>query len=363
MSTVQAHTPLLIELHPNLTETKAYRELTLENLAGRIQGTIGKTGVRLIRHPEIIGNRIAVARPHTLIYDPATKTCSPAPDETMIEGTELAGSFMYMLSNAHSHHQSISIAPHDLWYVMLSEIARAVEAAPETYRAIYTKSPEKIDIKVPTSEVTILPLECIIAELTRLVPVDFSLFLPDFTTHSDNSRVASMAAFADAAKSFYNYMTFSCGIKAVELRGTKNDWEMFTSQAGDLRKAFSKAGIPENVLNWLSGIKERSLLIGECLKGGDTSFFCKMFSSQSIGSGGELSVDGWFGREFFMKAGPHKIENYPNTWSLVPFTNLDTGRKFTDAFGCFYATVEEGGMRTPQYGRYTFEHVTASLDK
>ena len=347
MSTQTAKT-LLVEMLPDLKETVPYR-FTHEDLTNQISVKIGPYANH--KHSVKCGYRreSCETKPGRLIRQP-----NYPPD------AELHGSFLYTLSNAYSHHQSVSFAPHDLWYVLLTEIARMVEKTPEEFRSIYTKSPEKIEILVPTNDPTYLPLDLIISELTRLVPVDISLFIPEFSTHTDNSRVACMAAFADAAKSFYSYMTFCCGIKSLEVRGTVNDWKMFKYNLGEIKKLFESAkparSIGTSIGTWLTKVEDRIQNIIDSLNGGDTEFYRDIFSTTRVGSGGELNVNGWFGSEFFRESGSNpKITNYPNTWSLVPFKNVDTGRTFTDAFGCFYST-NNNGMRTPHYDRFTFEY-------
>ena len=158
-----------------------------------------------------------------------------------------------------------------------------------------------------------------------------------------------MAAFADAVKSYYSYSTYLCGIKSLEIRGTLEDWQMFNWCIQGLKYAL------KDFAPWLSKIEARINLIADSVCGGNTEFYKDIFSSTRIGSGGELLINGWFGTEFFINAGDFpKIENFPNTWSVVPFKNLDTGRKFLDAYGCFYSTLVDG-FHVPDYGRFTLE--------
>lgn len=314
-------TGLIVQIDPSLTETAPWRKMTKENLVATIQRKIGQS-----------------ARPmHTPMV----------PEDALIQDSFLDG-----LSTAYSLHQKISFGPHDLWYVMLSEVARLVNASADTYRHLFTKSAEKIEILVPTPGITILPLELITSELRRMVPVDLDLFLPEFTTHTDQSRVACMAAFADTCKSYYNYMTFMCGIRELEVRGSVDDWVRFASHLDGIQAAFNM----DEITIWTERMKSRITQIIASLNGGPTDFYRDIFTQKNVGSGGELLIDGWFANDFFEeKCSLPKITNFPLTWSMVPFKNIDTGRTFTDVHGCFYSTKSEGGFKVPQYGRFTFE--------
>lgn len=308
----------VFRLNPDLEEGTPYRKETIEDLIQRIHSRMDVKPI-------------------------GTVSTSLTPDMNIQQ------SLVYGLSEAYSFHQAISIAPHDLWYVIMTEIAREVNANPATYRTIFTSSDTKINIMVHSGP-GVLPIESIINELTRLVPVDLNLFIPEFSTYNQMALAATMAAFADATKSYYNYMTFCCGIREIEFRGSIADWQLMVTHAVELQNVF-RSTVLETFLVKVAG---RAQTIVDVLSGGDPEVLQSIFSSTRIGSGGELRVDGWFASDFFVKGGGHKIENYPNTWSLVPFKDLPTGRKFTDVYGAFHNTIENG-FRVQNYGRFTFE--------
>ena len=104
-------------------------------------------------------------------------------------------------------------------------------------------------------------------------------------------------------------------------------------------------------------MEDRISLIIASLSGGSVDFYQDIFTSRNVGSGGELEIDGWFTADFFQeRCSSPKIENFPMMWSLVPFTNIESGRKFTDVYGCFYNTLSEDGFHVPEYGHFTLEH-------
>ncbi len=259
-------------------------------------------------------------------------------------------SFLDVVSDAYNRHESVSIAPQDLWYIVLTEIAAAVNAQPDQYRALFTRAEGKVQLMVPTDDPTELPLDLIEAKLRQQVPVDMGLFLPEFSTHTAMSRTACVAAFADAAKSYYGYGTFMCGIRAVEFRGSEDDWLMFVERTMDLRQALP------SLTKWLTKVTDRARQIAELHRGGDEAFVKDIFRSQNVGSGGELKLNGWLPKEFFREGGGQNplLKNWPKTWSIVPFKNFDTGREFADVFGCF-DVQDVGGFQVAGYDRFTFE--------
>jgi len=260
------------------------------------------------------------------------------------------GSFLYMLSDAYSLHWDVSISPHDLWYMMLCDIAQQVNASPTNYEDIFTRSPEKIQILVPGTDY--LPLDLIIDELRRLVPVDLDLFIPEFSTHNPSSRAACMAAFCDVVKTYYDYGVFCCGIRSVELRGTADDWDMFKERVGRLKNIL-------NMQKWLGRVETRISQIADTFRGGDDSFMKDIFTQKNIGSGSQLEISGWITEFFSNIPSLRKITNFPRNLSVVPFTNVSTNQSFTEVYGCFYSVPETSWhlptpTRVAKYSNFTF---------
>lgn len=260
-------------------------------------------------------------------------------------------SFLEVLALGYNRHLSVSIAPHDLWYVVLTEIAAAVNESPDIYRSVFTREKEKILIAVLSDDPSDLPLDEVERELRQHVPVDMGLFLPEFSTHTERSRLASIAAFADMVKSYYDYATFACGLPAVEFRGSEDDWRMFVDRARDLQKVLPPLS------KWLARVQARTAQIADLFRSGDQAFVKDIFTAQNIGSGSELLVNGWFAKDFYREGGGRlaKLDNFPKTWSLVPFTNLESGRRFVDLWGCF-DVQDVGGFQVAGYDRITYEH-------
>lgn len=168
-----------------------------------------------------------------------------------------------------------------------------------------------------------------------------------------------MAAFADAVKSFYSYSVMLCGLPKVEIRGTIEDWELFVHSAKEVGKALGEAD-----QQWLTPIAARGQMILDSLRGGPSDFYKDIFTQENYGSGGQQAINGWFAQEFFPKLKPGAlIEGFPNTWSLVPFKSLDTGRTFTDAYGSFMAVPNADGFYVADYGNFTFETTEIAAKK
>lgn len=323
---------MLITLNDTLTETKPWRGLEPGYLNQIIANKLGydwKTEEYIIRRtPNMDGVELVQAGP------------------------------LWMVSNAYSHHQKITIAPHDIWYILLTEIASVIKGNVDACRPLFTRSPEKVTIMVQTDDVETINLDAVIQQLRGLVPVDMNVFLPEFTTDTLGAKYARNAAFCDAVQHYYNYMTFCCGIPAIKIAGTVEDWAKVDRQIREIGVMFSTLSVP-GVSDWIDRVLRINDKITETLISGsaDLDFWSDIYTHKNIGSGGELTINGWITDLYISKPTLPKLENFPYSWSLVPYENAETGRKFTGVHGCFLSKRDSEGFMCADYAEVVVEKI------
>lgn len=258
--------------------------------------------------------------------------------------------YLWTMSRAHSQHQKLVLSPHDVWYIVLAELAAIIAKNVETCRPIFTKSPDKIMIMVPSADPTAIDLHLIETELRRLVPVDLDVFLPTFSTITPQARYACLAAFCDAASQYYDYMTFACGIRAIDIDGTLVDWVKLQEHASIIAATFNGVGL-SHVNEWMARLCKAidNIVIALDTQSPDT--LQTIFSATRVGSGSQFKIDGWFA-DIYSKPGMQgrQLEGFPASWSYVPYTSLQTGEKFTGVHGCFMTKKRSDDFYFGDYG-------------
>ncbi len=302
--------------------------------------------------------------------DPPSKHLTVSPN--IPEGAEAQLHFFDMLSAAYSAHRAIRIAPHDLWYIVLCEIAATINLFPEEFRFLFTDTQEKKLIAVQTATPDELPLDLIMDRLAHLVPSNTEIFLPEFSTLDDGARLAFKAAFADAVKSYYSYGTFCCGLPAVEFSGTLDDWNLFGASLNEiatlLKPCLDKlpAASANQDQRWVTSgyfyqILCRIEQIANLFEGGDDAFVRDIFTQKNVGSGGQLNINGWI-TEFYVAGSMGRADNLNQCLSIVPFINLNTKETFKLVAGSFWSEVEDG-FRVARYGTYTFADAPVTVSQ
>jgi hypothetical protein len=158
--------------------------------------------------------------------------------------------FFQAVHYAYSFHHALGLRPEVLMYLIDAVVAETVRRHPQDYRDLFTTQIAAMDINVrndalepgnPDSpwDETLALFE---QELRQHVPSRVvNQMLPEFTTTTPESQIASLIAFMDAASPYYNYHSYSlCGIPRVVLFGEPHDWRRLHSAATELSGVFQK---------------------------------------------------------------------------------------------------------------------------
>jgi len=260
--------------------------------------------------------------------------------------------YLEYLQGNYGQHNKIVLAPHHFWYSILAEIAQAVINAPDIHRSLFTRDPTgKIDIIVPcSSETEPLRMDALYNEMIGYIPVDTDLFLPSFTTSTEMSRLASLAAFLETCTPYYNYMMLTCGYPAIRLDGTHEDWGKIQTKLATLENEFARIGSP--IAPWLlDNILPMTVEIYRAIDGKDNVDWLKqIFTQQRCGSGSQYVVDGWFSRLFMKQPESlRKVGNFPSHISKVPYKTLPSESEWNMCFTLSHSNLDKDGFMSPDY--------------
>jgi hypothetical protein len=276
--------------------------------------------------------------------------------------------YLYYLAKAYSLHKKVTLSPHDFWYIILSEISKIIIANPEKCRSLFTSSSEKVEISIPTGDVTEIDSVELLKALKNYVPVNTDIFLPKFSTATESYDIAAAATFAGGLKLYYNYSTYCCGIPEIKVTGTIADWKTIIDNLSVFCGYLKERNILEyenrKLSKWQSDVSEIIDMICLGLNGEDITDFMKdIFSLKNIGSGGQKKVTGWISKIYCAICEVPMLENFSLCIGTLPYTNKETGRKFIAAHGLFSTKKDIEGFTYPDYGHVTFEIVNKTVDQ
>lgn len=283
----------------------------------------------------------------------------PKPDAKVVRGLgdheRTQTGFVNVVAEAYSSHLGLVLHPHDIWYVVLSNIASIVGEHPNSYKGLYTVSDEKQEILVMQDDPHDINIEALISALGERMPVDISMFLPELSTATPQAKLAMSAAVLDAAKHFYNYGMFCCGIPFIDLRGTSEDWNLLISCINDINVEIAKLERPQlaqKLSKYLRDVNSVIAQIAESFNADQSEFFSNIFTQKNVGSGGDLQITGWI-CDLYHNAKPGVlIRSFHDAVSSFPYKNVTTGQHFMMFHGAFGSNVVDGAIEI------VYDHVT-----
>lgn len=281
----------------------------------------------------------------------------PGRVETLVTGLDKSKHIQYgylnTLSTAYSRHRNVVLNPHDVWFIVLNEIADYVNAHSDECSAIFTNgmTGKKTVITVPTSDVTEIDPTLIVAELNNYFPA--YAFIPSLSTAGKPEMTAMCAALSGGVQRYYQYMTFMCGIPEVKVGGTAEDWQTLLGMTAEIAMMFKTAGVRDMVL-YLVRVADILDQIQRSFFMDLTEFWKDIFTQKNVGSGGQLNVNGWFTKLYFEEQKEYRIDTIQMSIATLRYKNLETNKEFIAGYGGFYM-VEKDGFLTTEYGHTVHE--------
>jgi hypothetical protein len=137
-------------------------------------------------------------------------------------------------------HRPLTLSPDTIWLMIIQGVASHITAHAEELRPRFVRHQGKLQISVrrddfvkgspenPWAEV----VDEFSEQVRQHVGSAIDLFLPAFTTTGPVERAAAGVVLLDAMRSYFTYdMDTFCGIPAVSLEGTPEDWQAVVDRA------------------------------------------------------------------------------------------------------------------------------------
>lgn len=294
------------------------------------------TKTRSGQEHDALSNRCGVEWPNRVELRPDTHVCH-------------SGLLGY-LSLVYAYHYSVILRPDDIWFMILAELAPVIAGSAVGHLHLFTTTPgTRHEIIVQTDDVTKIDPEVVVDRLKDCVPARVDDFLPNFSTTTPDARLARYIAFCDLVSPYYSYSTFLCGIPAIKIVGTDEDWTKVWEGLVNLQKLFSGP-----IHEFLDRATRTVLQMNMAALAGDSSFFKKMVKIEPCGSGSQYEMSGWILDFCFKTKQQTQLEGLPPHIACMSYKNLDTGRCFKLFTGLTESRIQ-GRFLVPRYGQYVVE--------
>lgn len=247
--------------------------------------------------------------------------------------------FMYYLLECYKNHLGYILSPEIIWHEILSEIAGHIVKNPDKYRELFTTSDESQQILMLGGPEDFDP-NYFVARLKKLIPTDADLFLPEFSTSTPASNLATNAVFCEAMTPYYHYGMYMCGYPKVDIRGTEEDWGVIIDRVMIISKLSTELhNYVGKFIGHLSAFKWNSCL-GECSL--EKESFQNILVPKRCGSGSQEELSGWFTDFYIEKPSFTLAQNFPTHIANVPFKFINNDTDHVYLSGLFKSYIKDG---------------------
>ncbi|WP_274644740.1 DUF4419 domain-containing protein [Pseudomonas serbica] len=264
--------------------------------------------------------------------------------------------FINVVAQAYSRHIGLVVNPHDIWFVILSNVVALIQEHADEFRSIFTVSDKKESLLVLQDHPTDINIDKLIKVLKAAAPVDLSMFLPEFSDTTPEAQLAMAASVLDMAQHHYDYCMFCCGIPAIDLRGTREDWLAICDAITDIKKAVYASGAsPDAIISVTPYLGDALNIASNILESFDqdqTEFWTDIFTQKNVGSGGDLQINGWICDLYHNVKRGSLLASFHDSVSKFPYKNVSTGQNFLMVHGAFGSNIENGFVTT------VYDHIT-----
>ena len=261
-----------------------------------------------------------------------------------------------VIAEAYSRHIGLVVNPHDVWFVTLTNVVTLIKENADQFKSLFTASEKKEMLLVHMEHETDINIDGLIELLKGAAPVDLSMFLPEFSDSTPEAKLAMSASVLDMSQHYYDYCGFCCGIPAIDLRGTREDWIAICDAISNITTAVNTSGATQGailpVTEYLADVLTVASNILLSFDQDQTEFWRDIFTQKNVGSGNDLEINGWICDLYHNVKRGELIRAFHDSVSKFPYKNVSTGKHFLMVHGAFGSNIEDGFVTT------VYDHIT-----
>merc|ERR1712038_764272 len=238
--------------------------------------------------------------------------------------------------DAYNDHYNLRTGPEDWWYTIIQTVALAIDghSKKQQVRDFFVQHEGKKELRVDvglTIDIANTNYSWFFDQMSQKiaenvnVPAYVENIQSDFTTSTAVHQIVAQITLMSSVQEYFEYtMGTMCGIPAIEMKGTRADWERLVTKVQDLRKTLKPieeilfAENPRNDRNWFDKVEHITQKLLDTYNGQpDEDWWSRAINYQSYGSGAP-DFGGWFMHDLLNKPHASTIGSAPSGLVSIP---------------------------------------------
>ena len=156
---------------------------------------------------------------------------------------------MSSIHEAYSYHYNLRTGPEDWWYTIIQTVALAIDRNSKSneVRKFFVQHEGKKELRVCVGGGALLveniDYSWLFDQFSQKIEENINVpdyvkqMTADFSTTTSVHKIVSQITIMTSVQEYFEYTAYTmCGIPAVEMRGTKEDWTRLGEKIKELRK-------------------------------------------------------------------------------------------------------------------------------
>ena len=205
---------------------------------------------------------------------------------------------MSTVYEAYNRHYNLRTGPEDWWYTIIQTVALAIDNNSKNNQVrkffVQHEGKKELAVKVGAGELNVenIDYSWLFDQFSEKIEENINVpeyvqqMIPDFTTTTSIHRIVSQITLMSSVQEYFEFTAYSmCGIPAIEMKGTKEDWVNLGMKVKALRQTLSPI---ENVIGlgrkWWDKIEEIADKLLDTFKGQpDEDWWSKIITEKRFG--------------------------------------------------------------------------------
>lgn len=243
--------------------------------------------------------------------------------------------FLSTVLEAYNDHYNLRTGPEDWWYTIIQTVAVAIDknAKEDSVRKFFVEHEGKkpLEVRVGPS-IYGVDYSWFFGQMSEEiakninVPQYVKAMETDFSSSTKVHKIVGKIVLMKSVQEYFEYtmVTTCCGIPAIEMKGTEEDWRNLGLKTKALGQILFPIWNEIGLGTWWMKIENITTQLLNTYQGNpDKDWWSRIITEESFGSGERDRFEGWFMTELLNMHNAECISDAPSGIVTVPMTIVD----------------------------------------